>query len=138
MDPFSGSEYKYKIFTRSSKGGYTQGRSKYLRSMSQNSNRSLSKPSKAKGDHSHCWHGDDTARFFCSRPPADMKKCVLGPPPSGNSIVNLRHLFQVLLVEKSRVPYRNWVCLCPHVLSRLPPGEHDLRLLRRALFPGRY
>ena len=57
---------------------------------------------------------------------------------SGNSVVNLRHLFQALLVEKRRLPYRYWVCLCLHVLSRPPPEEHDLRLLRRALFPGRY
>ena len=84
------------------------------------------------------WYLTRTAVQLRSLDAADSKMHVRGRARSGNSVVNLRHLFQALLVEKRRLPYRYWVCLCLHVLSKPPPEEHDLRLLRRALFPGRY
>jgi hypothetical protein len=70
-----------------------------------------------------------------------MHSAVRAPFFSVNCYLNLGHLFPRLprVTPEPGLQFlqvgAKWLC---HVLSRPPLKEHDLRLLRRALFSGRY
>ena len=58
--------------------------------------------------------------------------------PSGNCYINLRHLFPRVTPDPGLQFLQVGSKWLYHVLSRPSPEEHDLRLLHKPLFPGRY
>jgi hypothetical protein len=58
--------------------------------------------------------------------------------PSRNCYINLRHPFSRVTPEPGLLRPATWAMLLAHILSILSPEEHDLCLLRKARFLGRY